>query len=247
MPGANQTNGGGEQSLPRRLLDLTLSALPAIGGTIGFVGFVALLGGAIQWVRFNSVQLPASQAVDAMPQSELVAIGAQYLITFTLLGLFAVICLYVVDPRAKGNTATARALLALAAVESIVVMALVAVPWETLVISVVLVIALTAIAIRIAPATVDLIKRWTELTQLRRFRKDWDENADSARFERAYYAYAVTAGLPDGMIETIGIRVAACERSLAEVEMKWAALVDRLEIEEQSTGGDAPDGQADPA
>jgi hypothetical protein len=229
MPEIAKVNNGAEQSLSRRLLDLALSVLPAIGGTIGFLGFVAVIGGAIQWVRFTAVHLPASQAVDAIPQSELVAIGAQYLIAFTIVGVFAVVVLYVVDRRAEGNWPTARALLGLAAIECLVVMMLVSVPAPAVVISIVLAVALAVIALLIAPATMSVIREWHALARLRAMRADWDDAARAARFERAYYAYLVTAGMSAEKLASAAARVAACERALADAEVTWADFVVRVE------------------
>jgi hypothetical protein len=76
--GINQKseNDQAEKPFQRRLVDLFFQVLPAIGSALGFVGFVAVLGGAIDWVRFSAADLPSDQAVGAIPQSDLVAVGA---------------------------------------------------------------------------------------------------------------------------------------------------------------------------
>jgi len=80
-----------------------MQALPAIGSAVGFVGFVAVLGAAIEWVRFSAAGLPADQAVRVASRPELVATGAVSLIAFTLLGLLAVMVAYLADPRGEGT------------------------------------------------------------------------------------------------------------------------------------------------
>ena len=98
-------------------------ALIGVGTTaitaIGTIGFVAFTGAAIAWVRFYSAQLPADQAVAAMPRSELVAIGGAALVLFVLLGAVAVLFLYVVDPGANDVEGVRWALLLLAILEVI--------------------------------------------------------------------------------------------------------------------------------
>lgn len=79
---------------------MALEAVPAIAGAVGFVGFVALIGGAIEWTRFWAAELPADQAVGAIPETELVTVGAVSTILFTLLGLAAVLLVYLLDRQA---------------------------------------------------------------------------------------------------------------------------------------------------
>ncbi|HUR87032.1 MAG TPA: hypothetical protein VMY78_16990 [Solirubrobacteraceae bacterium] len=103
----------GSPSTSSRLIDLLLQALPAIGGAVGFVGFVAVIGGAIEWVRFWSAKLPADQAVEVIPRTQLVTIGAASMIGFTLLGLLAVLIAYLVDRRGTASMPTWRGVIAL--------------------------------------------------------------------------------------------------------------------------------------
>lgn len=102
-----------------------LAAVPAVAGTIGFLGFVAVIGAAIQWTRFESAKLPADQAVHAIPQRELVAIGAVSLIAFTVLGLLAVLLAFIVDRRGDPSRSTRKALVFIALLEGLVVILLV--------------------------------------------------------------------------------------------------------------------------
>lgn len=55
-----------------RLSELGWQTLPAIGSAISFVGFVTVVGTAIEWIRFYAAHLPATQAVLAVPKQELV-------------------------------------------------------------------------------------------------------------------------------------------------------------------------------
>jgi hypothetical protein len=87
----DQQSSGAPEGFFSRLVDLGFRALPAIGSAIGFVGFVALIGGAIEWIRFDSIGLPANQAVHAIPRSELVVDGAWALSLFIILGLLAIL------------------------------------------------------------------------------------------------------------------------------------------------------------
>jgi hypothetical protein len=73
--------------------------VPALIGTVGAVSLVAVVGGAVTWNRFNAAELPADQAVAALPQSELLAVGVSALIVFLLLGAGAVVVISQVEQR----------------------------------------------------------------------------------------------------------------------------------------------------
>jgi hypothetical protein len=115
-PAAEKTEA--PKTFSGRVAELAWQALPAIAGAIGVIGFVALVGGAIQWVRFWSAGLPADQAVRAMPEAELVTIGAVSLVAFTVLGLLLVLLLYVLDSDGNASIGTLRGLFVLATVET---------------------------------------------------------------------------------------------------------------------------------
>src|SRR5918994_1092909 len=72
------------------LKDLVTKVVPVLLTAAGFLGFVAVVGGAIVWFRFHTSQLPAVQAIDAMPRSELLVTGAVPLMLFGVLGIGAV-------------------------------------------------------------------------------------------------------------------------------------------------------------
>jgi len=106
-PGAAAAGeGGGAPRSESRLVQLGQQLLPALVGAIGFVGFVAVAGAAIQWVRFAASQLPADQAVSVIPRPELVAIGANFLILYTLAGVGAVLLVYLLDPHGDAGRET---------------------------------------------------------------------------------------------------------------------------------------------
>lgn len=94
--------GGRAQS---QVVQWIVSALPAIAGGISFVGLVAVLGAAITWVRFAAAQLPADQAISKIPKSDLVGIGAVSLVAFMILGLLAVLTVYLLQRRPFGDVA----------------------------------------------------------------------------------------------------------------------------------------------
>lgn len=88
-----------------QLVGWLVQALPAIAGGVGFVGFVAALGAAIVWTRFAAAQLPADQAVAKIPKSDLVGIGAVSLVAFLVLGLLAVLLVYLLQEERGRNLA----------------------------------------------------------------------------------------------------------------------------------------------
>jgi hypothetical protein len=73
------------------------TALPSIVGAIGFTGFVSILGAAVVWMRFSTAGIPADQAVHDLPLTELVVPGAVSLILYLVLGLAAVLVVYLLQ------------------------------------------------------------------------------------------------------------------------------------------------------
>lgn len=100
-----------------RLSELAWKALPAIASAISFVGFVAIIGGAIEWIRFDAAGLPATQAVLAVPKQELVVIGALALGVFVIGAFLAVLIVYLIDSDGNATPRTARGLIAVGALE----------------------------------------------------------------------------------------------------------------------------------
>ena len=114
------TEGASTAGAFSRLSELAWRALPAIGSAIGFVGFVAIVGGAIEWIRFDAASLPATQAVLAVPRQELVVVGALALAVFVLAAVAAVLVVYLIDSDGNATPRTARGLIAVGVAEMIV-------------------------------------------------------------------------------------------------------------------------------
>src|SRR5690349_13825358 len=101
------------------------SLLPVLLTAGGFIGFVAVAGGAIVWTRLRAAHLPADQAIAALPQGELVAIGAVSLSLFGVLGAIAAVGIYLVDRGGRPTPGMSRGLLWLVLLEGLVVIVLV--------------------------------------------------------------------------------------------------------------------------
>jgi hypothetical protein len=115
-PEAKTADGGGAGAL-NRLTELGWQALPAIGSAIGFAGFVAVIGAAIEWIRFEAAHLPATQAVLTVPKQELVIIGALALSAFVVGAVLAVLLVYIIDSNGDASPGTARGLVAVGVIE----------------------------------------------------------------------------------------------------------------------------------
>jgi outer membrane protein OmpA-like peptidoglycan-associated protein len=103
------------------LVEAARAILPLALTAGSFLGFVALAGGAIVWTRFYFAQLPAEQAVTALPQGELIAIGSVLLLVFGLLGALAALLIYLVDRSGRPTPGMSIGLLGLLLVEGMVV------------------------------------------------------------------------------------------------------------------------------
>lgn len=68
-------------------------AVTLLGAAAGITGFVALVGGAILWIRFDELGLPADRAVAALPKSVLLAVGAHTVVGPIVAGLVALLFL----------------------------------------------------------------------------------------------------------------------------------------------------------
>ena len=102
-----------------KLLKEVAALLPPLLVTAGvFAGFVALVGGITTWSRFWASQLPPEQAVDVVPRTELVVIGAVTLLFFGVLGLLAVLACYLVDDAGRARKRTLVGLLLVGAAEA---------------------------------------------------------------------------------------------------------------------------------
>lgn len=84
----------------------------AIGTGVGVLGFVIFVGGVIIWTRFDTVGVPAADAVAIVPREVLLTTGASVLAPVALVGLGLVALLFIVDSRAQHLERQERALLA---------------------------------------------------------------------------------------------------------------------------------------
>jgi outer membrane protein OmpA-like peptidoglycan-associated protein len=86
----------------------------------GLLGFVAFAGGVVLWTRFSALQLPQDQVVDAVPQGELIAVGAAMLLLFGFFGILATLVVYLIDRGGRSTPGMSRGLLLIVLVESAV-------------------------------------------------------------------------------------------------------------------------------
>jgi hypothetical protein len=114
--------GGGQTSTTSRLTELAWQAVPAIGSAVGFIGFVAVVGAAIEWIRFRSAHLPATQAVRVIPRPELVTIGGLALAGFVVAAILAVLVVYLIDKKGDATVQTVWGLVSVAVVEMLIVL-----------------------------------------------------------------------------------------------------------------------------
>ncbi len=215
-PEAKAAEGGPEGAL-KRLGELGLQALPAIGSAIGFAGFVAVIGAAIEWIRFDAAHLPATQAVLAVPERELVIIGALALSTFVVGAVLAVLLVYVIDSRGDATPGTARGLVAVGVAEMVVTLFFIEVrhPWAY----VLLVIWLAVIGIVSAFVVAAVMRNFTLRTQLKRMRK----KVIKARAElETAEAKEAAAGAADQKLNTNATKQAREEAELGLLSAKRA-------------------------
>lgn len=106
--------------LPRGVPELIARGAAFVLSALTLLGFVTFVGGAILWVRFWSARIPADQAVAATPEFELVAVGAQAIALFAVLGIVAVLVVWLLDGRGRPGRATRRGLAVLVVAELLV-------------------------------------------------------------------------------------------------------------------------------
>jgi hypothetical protein len=81
------------------LMGIVINVLGAIATGIGVTGAVVVVGGAIFWARFDAIGVPPTQAVTAIPRTELLAQGAQEMVLFVLAGLGATLFIALADSK----------------------------------------------------------------------------------------------------------------------------------------------------
>ncbi len=83
--------------LSQQLITWARTAFPAVVSAIGVSGFVSVLGAAVLWARFNAAGLPAGEAVGDQSTTSLIVIGAASLVLYLVLGLLAVLIVYLLQ------------------------------------------------------------------------------------------------------------------------------------------------------
>lgn len=90
---ATDTNGSSAAATRSQVV----AVLGAIASAIGVIGFVAVVGGMVYWLRFDHLHLPADTMVADIPQRALVATGLSTLLPFIAWGFVAVCLAYLFD------------------------------------------------------------------------------------------------------------------------------------------------------
>jgi hypothetical protein len=88
-------------STAQAIRDLILRGLGAIVAVLGLGGSVAVVGGAILWIRFREAQLPANQALQVVPDDQLIVAGAVALVGFSIAALAGIVLIFALDPRGQ--------------------------------------------------------------------------------------------------------------------------------------------------
>jgi outer membrane protein OmpA-like peptidoglycan-associated protein/uncharacterized membrane protein YiaA len=99
--------------------------VPVLVTAGSLIGFVAFAGAVIVWTRFSAAKVPADQAVAALPQDELVAIGSSLLLIFGFFGALAVLAIFLIDRGGRTTPGMSRGLLLLLMVEGVAAIVLV--------------------------------------------------------------------------------------------------------------------------
>lgn len=75
--------------------------LEFLGAAAGVGALMTLAGGALLWIRFDRLDLPADRIVTLLPPELLVTVGAHALLVAAIAGLMAVIAIYALDDRSE--------------------------------------------------------------------------------------------------------------------------------------------------
>jgi hypothetical protein len=114
-PGEQPQRSG--NSTAKVLGDLSSKALALLLTAGGVAAFTAAVGAGILYARFAAAELPADQAVAAIPRGELISTGTTALAGFAVLGGLAVLVVFLIDPRGKPTHGMAYGLLVILSVE----------------------------------------------------------------------------------------------------------------------------------
>jgi hypothetical protein len=75
--------------------------LELLGASAGLAAFMALLGGTLLWLRFDSLGLPADRAITLMPREMLITVGAHALLGPVIAGIIAAIAIWALDDHSE--------------------------------------------------------------------------------------------------------------------------------------------------
>lgn len=73
-------------------------ALQVLGALAGLATLTALVGGAMLWIRFDALRLPADHAVALLPERLLVTLGVHALVAPVLVALAVAVTIVLIDP-----------------------------------------------------------------------------------------------------------------------------------------------------
>jgi hypothetical protein len=99
---------------PWKLSPLIRAVVATVATAIGVVGLLAVVGGAVAWLRYSQVGLPTQTALSLTPKNDLVSLGATGLVIYIGLALLLVAALFAVDPKGIVTGATFAAVVLLA-------------------------------------------------------------------------------------------------------------------------------------
>lgn len=210
-----------------RLVDLAVTAIPPLVSAIGIVTFVALIGGAIQWVRFYAAGLPADQAVRAMPKAELVVIGAVSLVGFLIAGALVALLVFLVERQSINEDVPLQALLVLTVAELALTLVLVEEEWWAIVLLAAWFVAMGVVAERTFRGLPDVLTRLGSRKELWEIRDSFERAADDYDDASAH----VRLMPPNGAAapEAVETRTAMLRQTSVELEAarrEWARALD---------------------
>jgi hypothetical protein len=104
MPPAEAAAGDTPGAL--NLNDVIRSFVVAVATAIGVVGLLAVVGGAVYWLRISQIGLPTQTTLSVTPKNDLVGLGATGLVIFVGLAVLLVAALYAADPKGRVTKAT---------------------------------------------------------------------------------------------------------------------------------------------
>ena len=82
------------------VLSKGLQLVLGLFGLFSFGAWLVIVGSGVTWERFDQAGLPATQALDVVPESQLLKEGAKALFVAVVIGLFAVVAVFAFNPNA---------------------------------------------------------------------------------------------------------------------------------------------------